>query len=184
MEYQKSNRYNLQTYILISTFNAESRHSIDISMNDNIFYKKKLDKNKEYNIKITDYIDFQEPGDKVIKIKWDGEHECADKFMKIYKVIVNEQHLAPHKVRINPKPNEYLDALQSTVEGKDLFKKIIFNPGHQHGWYGEYEFRFLVDPRNMHERTQESFRFACGINSERIFSDVADARFDGKANRL
>ena len=179
-----SNRYNLQTYILINTFNAESIHSIDISMNDNIFYKKKLDKNKEYNIKITDYIDFRGPGGKVIKIKWDGEQECADKFMKIHKVIVNEQHLAPHNARIYPKPNLYLDALQSTPEGRDLFKKKIFYPGHQHGWYGEYEFRFLVDPRNMHERTQELYKSACGINNERIFSDMADARFYRRANRL
>lgn len=185
-----SNRYNFKTYIELSTFNAESKHSINISMNDNIFYKNQFDKNKEYNLKITDYIDFQKPGKKIIKIKWDGEHECADKFIKIYKLVVNEQHLSPHKVRIYPKSNTYINDMQSTAEGRSLLQKKICNPGHHQGWYGEYEFRFLVDPKkfldpnNTLNQTEESLVRACGIASERILSDVEKVQFYKEANKI
>lgn len=179
-----SNRYNFKTYIELSCFNTKSKHNIEISLNGTLFYKKSFEQNKEYNIKITDYLDFQEPGGKKLRIKWDGEYECEDKFLKIYKIIVNEQHLSPYSVRISPKRNAYIDELQSTKEGKDLYNKKIYYPGHQQGWYGDYEYMFYVDPKKTSHDKDVELVHACGVNNKTVLSELSNVHFEKKANKV
>ena len=142
---KRSNSYNIKNYLAISAFNSESTHKIKIEINGKVFFEKSLTKNKEYRLKISDYFDYERPGTNTIRIDWTGEQDCENKFMKIYKIIVNDQHVAPHSVMIAPIQNEYIKNLQSTDEGMIFYKKKIFNPGHQHGWYGTYKFKFLID---------------------------------------
>ena len=96
--------------------------------------------------------------------------------MKIYKVIVNDQHIAPHSVMITPIQNEYIKNLRSTEEGSILYKKQLFNPGHRHGWYGTYKFKFLLDE-------QESLIASTGIRLNRVYTDLEKIKYFDKANK-
>ena len=179
----RSNAYNLKTYLAISAFNFESIHKIKIEINGKVFFEKELTKNKEYQLKILDYFDYEKPGNNNIQITWTGEHECENKFMKIYKIVVNDQHIAPHSAIITPIQNEYIKHLLSTDEGIRFYKKKIFHSGHQQGWYGTYKFKFLLDVHRIQNDIQESFIAATGIKSTAIYTDVERANLYKKANR-
>ena len=175
-ENKKSNRFTLKNYIAISTFNAKSDHTIAIKINDKIFYKKHFVKNQEHHLKISDYFDYVEPSENTIQINWEGEQDCENKFMKIYKIIINDQFIAPHSVRITPFPTDYIRGLQSTEEGKIFYRKKILNPGHMQGWYGIYKFKFLLDPYEIKKTQQLSSIASTGIRLDTVFSDLAKAK--------
>ena len=176
-----SNRYTLKNYILISTFNADSPHKIEVKINGTKIFYKEFEKNKEYNLKIQDYFDYLGPGSNSIGIKWEGERECAKKYMKIYKVVVNDQHIAPHSVMITPIQNEYIDNLLSTEEGTALYKDKLFAPGHEHGWYGLYKFNFLLDKQDIKDKRQQSLIATTGIMQPHIYSDGTKVKHHKKA---
>ncbi len=182
-ENKKSNRFTLKNYIAISTFNAESDHNITIKINDKVFYKNNLAKNKEHNLKISDYFDYEEPGENTIQINWVGEQECENKFLKLYKIVINDQYIAPHSVRITPLPTEYIKGLLSTEEGKKIYRKKILNPGHVQGWYGIYKFKFLLDPYEIENNQQLSSIASTGIRLDRVFSDIAKAKLTKRVNK-
>ena len=173
MEHQRNNRsnsYNLSNYFAISAFNAESSHKIKVKINQKTVFEKEFIKNKE-------------PGSNTIEITWDGEQECADKFIKIYKVIVNEQNIAPHSVMITPIPNDYIKSLLSTTEGTIFYKKQLFNPGIRHGWYGMYKFKFLLDANEIKNDDEESMILSTGIRLSRAYSDLSRVKHHRKANK-
>ncbi len=175
-----SNRFNLKTYFAINAFNADSVHRITIKINDKIFFEKELEKNKEHKLKVSNYFDFIKPSLNTIDITWDGDRESADKFMKIYKTVINDQHIASYKVMMDPKPNEYIKNLMSTEEGLRFYKEKMFNPGHHFGWYGNYKFRFMIDPPRIQDQTQLSLIESCGIQTTRVFTDTQKARLYNK----
>jgi hypothetical protein len=170
------NRFNLKTSFSIDTFNAESIHKITIEINQKVFFERELAKDEECLLNVSDYFDYREPGANTIKILWDGEHDCEHKFMKIRKVVVNQQHLAPFKVMAEPKENDYIRTLQSTDEGSSAYNKQLFNPGYRHGWYGTYKFRFMIDPSSMLDQSQQSLITASGIQHDVISTDLQKAK--------
>jgi len=129
-ENKKSNRFTLKNYIAISTFNAESDHNITIEINNKVFYKNDLAKNQEHHLKISDYFDYEQPGENTIQINWVGEQECENKFMKIYKIIINDQYIAPHSVRITPFPTEYIKGTIHRRRKKNLQEKDTQSRSH------------------------------------------------------
>ena len=175
-----SNNYTLNNYLAISTFNAESPHRILVKINQSKIFEKELIKNKLYKLKITDYFNYKGPGANTIEIQWDGESECSEKYLKIYKVIVHDQHIRPHSVIIKPRPNEYINNLLSTEQGSKIYRNKIFNPGHEHGWYGQYKFNFLLDRHKIREK-QHSLIRSTGIRQIDIFSNASKNYFDRKA---
>ena len=179
-----SNQYNFNTYLSLVTYNADSSHNITVEIGNKIFYEKHFIQGKEHRIKISDYFNYESAGKKQLKLTWNGDKESADKYLKIFRVIVNEQHIAPHTVLIEPYTNEYIERLKTSDNGKKFLKDKIFYPGHRHGWYGEYTFQFLVDPRDMRDQKEESLKNACGITSERVFSDESNQRYFRKAKKI
>ena len=109
--------------MLVHAFNEKSTHSIKIKINEKVFFEDELAKNKQHNLKIIDYIDYREPGLNNIEITWNGEQECAKKFIRIKQITVNDQHIAPHSVMTTPFPNDYINDLLSTEEGKIFYRK-------------------------------------------------------------
>lgn len=176
-----SNRYTLKNYIAISTYNAESSHKIEVEINKRKIYNKEFIEKKEYNLKIVDYFDYLGPGSNSIEIKWEGERECAKKYLKIYKVVVNDQHIAPHSVMITPTQNEYIENLLSTEEGTTFYKGKLFAPGHEHGWYGLYKFNFLLDKQDIKDKRQQSLIATTGIMQPHIYSDTTKVKHHKKA---
>ena len=136
-------------------------------MNQTIIFEEELTKNKEHQLKISNHFDFEKPGLNTIEIIWDGEHDCENKFIKIYKIVINDQYIAPHSVMITPIPNEYIKNLLSTDEGSILYKKQLLNPGHHHGWYGTYKFKFLLD---KHQKQNILARFTPTLKLKTNFS--------------
>ena len=179
----KSNRYNLKNYFAISAFNTESSHKIKIKMNQTIIFEEELTKNKEHQLKISNHFDFEKPGLNTIEIIWNGEHDCENKFIKIYKIVINDQYIAPHSVMITPIPNEYIKNLLSTDEGSILYKKQLLNPGHHHGWYGTYKFKFLLDKHQIKNGEQESLIASSGIMLDTVYTDVNITSHFKKANK-
>ena len=177
LENKKSNRFNLKTCIVMNAFNAESTHSIKIEINKNVFFEVALTKDKEHTLEILDYIDYGEPGLNNMEITWNGKRECAKKFIKIKQITVNDQHIAPHSVMMTPFPNEYINDLLSTQKGKTFYRKKIFNPGHEHGWYGRYRFKFLLDANEIKKNNEGSVLDSTGIRAERIYSDSKRQKF-------
>jgi hypothetical protein len=182
MQNKKSNRYNLNTSLAIDMYNAKSMHNIKIDINKKIFYEQELVKDKEYFLKVEDYFDYVKPGSNTLTITWNGEHDCEHKHMKIRKVVINKQHLAPFKVMIDPIENDYIKDLKSTDQGLSSYRKQLFNPGYHHGWYGTYKFRFAIDPSSMSDRTQQALRSANGIHNERILTDLSRAKHLNRTN--
>ena len=175
-----SNNYTLNNYLAISTFNAESDHTIKVKINQSKIFEETLVKNKEHQLKITDHFNYEGPGANTIEITWNGEKECAIKYLKIYKVVVHDQHIQPHSVMITPLQNEYITNLIATEEGAKAYRHKLFNPGHEHGWYGQYKFNFLLDRHKIKEKQQSLIR-STGIRQVNIFSDASKNFFDRKA---
>ena len=182
-ENKKSNRFNLRTCILMDAFNEKITHSIKIKINEKVFFEDELIKNKQHNLKIIDYIDYREPGLNNIEITWNGEQECAKKFIRIKQITVNDQHIAPHSVMTTPFPNDYINDLLSTEEGKIFYRKKIFNPGQEQGWYGTYKFKFLLDPNETKKNDERSVLDSTGIRLERIYSDISKQKFYRMVNK-
>ena len=182
LENKRSNRFNLKTYIVLEAFNADSIHTIKIDINKKVFFEKALTKNHKHNLEILDYFDFREPGLNNIEITWTGEQESADKFIKIYKIIINDQYIAPHSVMITPLRNEYINNLLTTQDGIKSYRKKILNPGNQHGWYGRYKFKFSVDANEIKKNTVEQIIDSTGIEFQNIYSDVERQNYDRKVN--
>ncbi len=166
-----SNRFNLENYILIDSFNAESDHTIKIEINKEVFFEGKFIKNKEHRIKKIAYIDYAQPGINTIEIKWNGDKECANKFMKIQKIIVNDQRIHPWSARIKPVSNDYIKNLLSTKEGSIFYRKKIANPGCEQGWYGTYTYKFLIDKHRIRNSKQISLIASTGIKLDDIYTD-------------
>jgi len=103
--------------------------------------------------------------------------------MKIYKIIINDQYIAPHSVRITPFPTEYIKGLQSTEEGKKIYRKKILNPGHMQGWYGIYKFKFLLDPHEIKNTQQLSNIASTGIRLDTVFSDLGKVKLMKRVNQ-
>jgi len=184
MEHQKnkgSNSFNLKNYFAISAFNAESSHKITVKINQKKIFQKELTKNKEHQMKIEDYFDYTGPSINSIEIKWVGERDCEKKYLKIYKVIVNDQHLTPHSVMVTPTQNHYIENLLSTKEGTAFYKNKLFSPGHEHGWYGLYKFDFLLDRQNIKDKKQQSLIETTGIMQPHIYSDATKGKHYRKA---
>ena len=176
-----SNNYNLKTSLAIDTYNSQSVHKIKIEINNDIFYEQEFVKDKEHSLNIEDYFDYIEPSSNTLTITWDGEQDCEHKYMKIRKVVINQQHIAPFKVMINPIENDYIRNLKSTDEGLNAYKKQIINPGYRHGWYGSYKFSFAINPGEMTDRTQQSLISASGIQRESILTDINKAKHLNRA---
>jgi hypothetical protein len=177
-----SNRYNLHTSLAIDLYNAKSVHTIKIDINDKIFYQQQFSVDEKYSLKIEDYFDYSKPGLNNLTITWNGEHDCEHKYMKIRKVVINQQHLAPFKVMTDPIENDYIRDLKTTEQGLVAYKKQLFNPGYRHGWYGTYKFRFAIDPSSMPDRSQQALVSASGIQCERILTDLNRAKHLNRAN--
>lgn len=139
-----SNRLNLKTYALCSLFNKESDHSLEVFINDQLFYKETFLKDKIYNIKIDDYFDYKDSGKKRIKFKWRGKNECQEKYLQFHRMIVHEQYIPIYSVLSKPIENEFIKNLKTSEEGRAKYRKWILFPGDKHGWYGDYSFDFLL----------------------------------------
>jgi hypothetical protein len=176
-----SNRYNLKHYIAISAFNAESNHNLTIEINKKNIFTKDLIKDKEYHLKISDYFDYKKPGLNNIEIRWAGEHECEKKYLKIFSIVIHDQHIAPHSVMITPVRNEYIQNLLSTEEGTTFYNEKIFYPGHRHGWYGSYKFKFLLDPKEIKNSEQQSLIAMTGIKLDSIITDAEKIIYQRRA---
>ena len=175
MDQQKnkiSNRYKLNTSLAIDTYNAESLHKIKIGINGKLFYEQEFVKEKEYIVDIEDVFDYVQSGLNTLTLNWNGDHDCENKYLKIRKVIINQQHLAPFKVIIDPIENDYIRNLKATDEGFRVYKNHLFNPGYYHGWYGTYTFRFIIDPSSISGKSQQALLSATGIRSDYILTDI------------
>lgn len=159
---------DLSTYLTLTAFNQESDHRIILQINNEIVWEKTLQKNVTHSLKIFNNFPFQKTKPNTLMITWDGDQDCENKFLKIFKLIINDQHIAPHSVIIDPVENQYIKMLKTTEKGRIEYKEKLLYPGHQHGWYGDYKFCFSVDRRH-------SGRFALGIRDELIYSDVKQA---------
>ncbi len=184
MDQQKnkiSNRYILNTSLAIDTYNAESMHQIKIDINDRIFYENELSKEKEYVLEIEEMFDYVKPGSNTLTITWNGQQDCENKYLNIRKVLINQQHLPPFKVMMNPIENDYIRNLKSTDEGLSAFRKQLFNPGYRHGWYGTYTFRFAIDPASISDESPQALVSATGIRSDYILTDVSKSNHWNRA---
>ena len=114
-------------------------------------------------------------------LKEDNEDE--KKFLKIYKIVVNNQHILPHTSMITPIQNEYIKNLLSTEEGTKFYRKKIFNPGHHHGWYGTYSFRFLIDQMQMEDQRHVELIESTGITPTHITTDPNRIKYYKKADK-
>ena len=86
-----SNNYTLNNYLAISTFNAESDHTIKVKINQSKIFEETLVKNKEHQLKITDHFNYEGPGANTIEIIWNGEKECAIKRTLTWKRFSNKK---------------------------------------------------------------------------------------------
>lgn len=167
----------LSTQISFTTFNAECEHMIKIELNDKTVFGETLAREKEHDYRIMDNFEYVLPGLNTIKISWNAEHECENKFLKVLKLLVNDQIVPNHSARIDPIENEYIRNLQSTEQGLTEYRKKIFYNGNHFGWYGTYVFQFVIDPHLLVQR-QPSYSAirGTGIKPHMIFSDKARAK--------
>ena len=182
MENDKSKIFSCKAEIEIAVFNNQSAHDITMTLNDHAIFYEKLVENKEYALKINDYFEFKRPGYNFLKIIWNGEKECENKFMKILKLIVNDQHIPNYNVMIDPIENEYIKNLKSTDQGMKDYRKHLLYAGHQHGWYGDYGFEFIIDPELV-ETTDYSLIKGLGISPVKIYTDKEKMKFYRKVKQ-
>ena len=180
-----SNRFKLKTYMQVSVFNAESRHQLTISINGKNIYNEKLEKNKLHKIKLADHFDYGQAGTTKLSIKWNGDQECEDKYLKIYKLVINEQQIPAYSVMIDPIENDYIKNLKSTKDGKATYRKALLYPGSRHGWYGEYNFKFFVGSKQeVQDLNEGSAQHMIGLEGQQILTDTEYLEEWRKAHRV
>ena len=159
-----SNRYNLSTYILFKCF-SEHRHSVTVDIDGDTVFRKDIPAGEELTVKNDGHHDFVNPGLKKIVITWKGEKECENKWLKMGKIVINNQEIFPHHCRYHPFDNEYiLDQRNSLVGSKEITRKILF-PGETFGWFGRIAYTPYVGPRPFRYsmRTKTKDEIAMGL---------------------
>ena len=168
---------SLSTHLSFSTYNAESEHNIKIEVNGKLVFGKAFAKKKQHDCRITDNFEYVRPGLNIVKILWDGDQECENKFLKIIKFVVNDQIIPNYSAMIIPLENEYIKDLKSTEQGMTVYKKKILYNGNYFGWYGTYRFQFVVDPHLL-VQSQPSYSAirGTGIKPDVIFTEKGLAK--------
>lgn len=168
---------SLSTQVSFTTFNEECDHNIKIEVNEKSVFEKSFTKGKEHDYRITDDFDYVRPGLNFIKILWNGERECENKFLKVFRLVVNDQSIPNYNARIDPIENEYIKDLKSTKQGMTAYKKRILYNGHHFGWYGTYRFQFVIDPHLLKKsRPSYSAILGTGIIPDVIYTEKERAK--------
>jgi len=160
----------------MEAFNAESSYNIMIKINEHTLFHQTFHSTKIQKLKIYEYVDYVESNVNKVNIIWSGDKECENKHLKIYKLVINDQHIAPHSVISYPVENDYIKTLKSTKEGQLEYRKKILYPGHEHGWYGTYQFRFGID-------SSPTSADALGIRDNVIYSNMERGTHSKRANK-
>jgi len=162
----------LKTLISITIFNELCDSTFCIFHNQRQIYHEDVQKNKVKEIIFDNELDFDSFGDHKFKFNWKGSEECAHKWFDLKKVIVNQQKLPVHTVKVMPYDNDYITDLCSTDEGRQKFKQMKLYPGNRHGWYGDYEINFeFGDKEYFNKLSIHSISPYIGIKKERIYVD-------------
>lgn len=161
-----SNRFNLPTYIVLKSF-SEYPHSITIDIDDNIILRKDVPGGEELTIKNDGYYDFVKSGIKKITVTWRGDKECENKWLKIGKIVINNQEIRPHHCRYMPFDNEYLLSQKNNpIKKKEIAKRILF-PGETYGWFGRITYEPYIGTKSLRysSRTKTSSEIASELIS-------------------
>lgn len=165
----------LRTLIDVSIFNEQCDSLFTVYHNDREIDLFEVAKNKVSDVKIDRALDFDYFGNHAIRFRWNSDRECANKHFNINKIIINDQKIPAHTIKVMPYENEYIKQLQSTDRGKELFKKSKLYPGYSHGWYGDYEISFEFGDKQHFKKfssnSADSFLNAMGIRKDRIYVD-------------
>jgi hypothetical protein len=104
---------------------------------------------EEITIKNIDYFNFVNSGIKKITVTWQGEKECENKWLKIGKMVINNQEVRVHNCRYMPFDNEYLLSQRNNINGrKEITRRILF-PGETIGWFGRIVYQPYIGTRSL-----------------------------------
>jgi len=167
----------LRTLIDVSIFNEECDSMFEIFLNETSIESVGIAKNVRKDVKVDEELDFDYHGEHILKFRWSGDNECANKYFDLGKIIINDQKIPAHTIKVLPFENDYINELTKTKQGKEWLKKIKLFPGYRHGWYGEYEIGFeFGDKLHFKKYSTNSAHFAMGIKKERIYVDKKHQR--------
>ena len=162
----------VKTLIDLSIFNEECDSSFEIFHNDTAIESVVIAKNVSKDIKVDKELDFNYYGEHIVKLRWSGDNDCANKYFNLNKIMINDQKLPAHTIKVSPFENDYIKELQRSEQGKDWLKENKLFPGYKHGWYGEYEIGFeFGDKKHFQKYSTNSAHFAMGIKKEKIYVD-------------
>ena len=167
----------LRTLIDVSIFNEECDSSFEIFLNDTPIEIVGIPKNFNKDVKVDKELDFNYYGEHVVKFRWSGDNDCANKYFNLHKVVINDQKIPAHTIKVLPFENDYINELQKSKQGKDWLKYRKLFPGYRHGWYGDYEISFeFGDNQHFQKSSTNSVHFAMGIKKERVYVDKKHQR--------
>jgi len=138
---------------------------VTVDIDGDTVFRKDIPAGEELTVKNDGHHDFVNPGLKKIVIMWKGEKECENKWLKMGKIVINNQEIFPHHCRYHPFDNEYiLDQRNSLVGSKEITRKILF-PGETFGWFGRIAYTPYVGPRPFRYsiRTKTKDEIAMGL---------------------
>lgn len=143
-----SNRFKLPTYIVLKSF-SEYPYSITIDVDDDIILRKDAPGGEELTIKNDGHYDFVKSGIKKITVTWRGDKECQNKWLKMGKIVINNQEIRPHHCRYLPFDNEYLmNQRKDPINKKEITKRILF-PGETFGWFGRITYEPYIGTKSL-----------------------------------
>jgi|TARA_B100001964_G_scaffold3053_1_gene3419 hypothetical protein len=162
-----SNRFTLPTYFYAKAYNEGSDHTVKVFLDDVCITEQNIPASEEQVLKFDDIHNWQEAGHHVVRINWDGKEEAENKWIKIWRLAVNDQMLPVFAFRYLPKETEFIK------DNPKLVREKITKPGQTYGWYGDLIHRFsLGNPKEIASGLKDSPHRLSGIVDYEIYTDI------------
>ena len=183
---KSTNNIRVPFYILGQFFCDISSTSLDIFVNDNMIYQNQNLVNSIHKFKIDEQVSFNLLDRNKLRFVWQSTKESSNKFLDLYKIIINNQQVHTHSALYKPYINDYIQSqLQGSIEQQKNIKDKIFYPGNKYGWYGEIIFSFSF-MNKKHVDTQEKtlgWQRIIGNFDTKIFLDEQESIFKNATYR-
>lgn len=162
----------LRSQINVEIYNQSCDSEFNILHNKKLIQTFAIPKNSKKTIKFDSDIDFNFFGSHQLVLNWTGTDDCTEKYFNLGNIVINDQKIPSHVLKVKPYENDYIKGLRQTEQGKQFLRQRTLYPGYRHGWYGDYEIDFDFGDKQYFKSTSGSnVTSFMGIKKERVYVD-------------
>lgn len=140
----KNQILNFLHEIPIEVFHENDSVSVEVYINDDLVHQTEYEANIVHSDLISFYHDYNDAEKSCINIKFSGNSEAREKYLKIKSIFINSIRINVNNANYRPKLNpEWWTSLND--QQKETYLEIIYGTnGNKFGWFGEISFDFAT----------------------------------------